>query len=72
MKKYSQEEIDEMQEAIPEWKRQAVTTFDESNLPDEKGLMGKAMRKAKSKISSSQFIQNLNQNEEFKKIKSQY
>lgn len=40
MKKYSQEEIDAMQEEIPEWKRQAVTTFDDAKLEEEKGLLG--------------------------------
>lgn len=69
MKKYSQEEIDAMQEEIPEWKRQAVTTFDDAKLEEEKGLLGWALGKAKNKISSSQFIKSLHDNEEFKKIK---
>ena len=53
MKKYSKEEIDAMQDEIPEWKWQAVTTFDESKLEDDKGLLGWAFGKAKTKISSS-------------------
>ena len=57
MKKYSSEEIDAMQEEIPEWKRQAMTTFDESKLEDEKGVLGRALGKAKTKISSTKFIQ---------------
>lgn len=61
-----------MQEEIPEWKWQAVTTFDESKLEDDKGLLGWAFGKAKTKISSSQFIKSLHDNDEFKKIKSQY
>jgi len=35
----------------------------------EKGILKRAMGKAKSKISSTNFIKNLNQSEEFKKLK---
>lgn len=73
MKEYSEEEMEEMQDQIPEWKRTSMTMVDEDLIEDERtGVFKRVMGKATSKIGSTKFVQNLNQTEEYRKFRKQY
>jgi len=71
MQKYSQEELEEMQDQIPEWKWTAMTVVTES--PEEKkGIVKKAIHKVGEKIKATSFMQKLSESEDYKKYKKQY
>lgn len=53
--KYSREELEEMQDQIPEWKRTAMTVVTE-NPEENKGVMKKAIHKVGEKIKATAFV----------------
>jgi uncharacterized protein YjbJ (UPF0337 family) len=72
MAQYTEEELKEMEEAIPEWKRGALVMQDEEVVEKKKGLFSRAFGKAKAKVGSSKFVQELNKSEEYKEFKKAY
>lgn len=72
-KKYSEEEIAEMQEEIPEWKRTAVQVVDESQQEDQKaGYLKKLFKKVGSKVSDSTVGKKVFESEEYKELMKKY
>jgi hypothetical protein len=56
MQKYSKEELEQMQDQIPDWKRTALVLKEED--PDEnRGIVKKAIHKVGEKIKQTAFIQ---------------
>ena len=55
--KYTQEELEELQLNIPEWKRNAMIVVDEEE--QKKGILKKAVHKVGEKIKGTVFIQKL-------------
>lgn len=72
MKKYTPEELEEMEASIPEWKKGALTVHEGADEEQSKGLFKRAMSNAKAKINKTKFIKDLHDNEDFKKLKQQY
>jgi hypothetical protein len=52
-KKYTEEEIEAMQQEIPEWKRGGIVIAGEEYVEDEGGLLKRTGRKLKQKISET-------------------
>lgn len=72
-KKYSEEEIEAMQEEIPDWKRTAVTMVDESQQEEQKsGYIKKLFKKVGSKVSDSSVGKKVFQSEEYKELMKKY
>lgn len=72
-KQYTEEELDEMQEQIPEWKRTAVTTVDEDKVQGENsGLFKKFYKKVGTKISDTSIAKKIVESEEYKEFKKKY
>ena len=70
MKEMTQEEIDAIQEQIPEWKRNAVVLQeDEPEEEKAKGIFGRAKAAAGDRIRSTTAVQNMMQSEEYKQLK---
>ena len=73
MQKYTEEEILEMQEEIPEWKRTSLVVNSEEEATEEKkGVFKKIWGKASSKVGSTSFVKNISKSEEYKKWKKEY
>ena len=70
---YTQEEIDQMQENIPDWKRTAVTVSDEAQRKEENsGLLIKLYRKVGQKVSDTEIAKKISESEEYKEFKKKY
>lgn len=70
---YTEEEIAEMQEAIPEWKRTAVTAVDEDQVQEEKtGFFRRLTRKIGSKVSDTTIAKKIVESEEYRDFKKKY
>ena len=70
---YTPEEIEEMQENIPEWKRTAVTMVDDQQVEEkEAGAFKKLYKKIGSKVSDTKIAKQIMQSEEYKNMKQKY
>lgn len=70
---YTEEELEEMQDQIPEWKRTAVTIADESKVEDKRsGLIKRLYKKVGSKVSDTSIAKQIMESEEFKEFKKKY
>lgn len=70
---YTPEEIEQMQEEIPEWKRTAVTMVDEDKVQEEHaGYIKKLYRKVSTKVSDTSVAKKIMESEEYKEIKKKY
>ena len=71
--KYSEEEIEQMQESIPDWKRTAVTVMDEeATSTKEDGYLKRLFKKAGSKVSDTSIGKKVLESEEYKEFKKKY
>lgn len=64
----SQEDIDRLEETIPDWKKGAVTLTDSQIKEEKAGLLGKLKKHVAKKISNTETAQQFYQSEEYKKI----
>ena len=72
-KQYSEEEIAQMQEEIPEWKRTAVTMVDEDKVQEEEaGALRRLYRKFGSQVSNTTIAQKIMESEEYKDFRKKY
>lgn len=69
-KKYDEnkEEIEKMQEEIPEWKRGAIVVTDQQAEEEKPGLLKRFSNKVKSKITSTSAAQEFMQSEQYKSV----
>lgn len=71
--KYTEEELEEMQESIPEWKRTAVTMVDEDEVEKkEAGYLRRLTRKVTSKISDTSIAKSISESEEYREFRKKY
>jgi hypothetical protein len=70
MKEYEEnkEEIEKMQEQIPEWKRGAVTISDKPPEEEKKGIFKRMTSKVTDKISKTKAAQEFMESEQYKNI----
>ena len=66
-KEYTPEELAEMEEEIPEWKRGAVVATDHE-VGDESGFFKRLGKSVGSKINETEYAKNFYESEEYKKI----
>jgi hypothetical protein len=72
-KEYSEEEIAQMQEEIPEWKRTAVTMVDDEKAQEEEaGALRRLYRKFGGKVSNTSIAQKIMESEEYKEFRKKY
>lgn len=64
----SQEHIENIQQQIPEWKRNAVTVTDQQAQEEKKGIFSRLAKGVKSKISETEAAKQFFDSEEYKKI----
>ena len=64
----SPEELEKLQEQIPEWKRGAVTMTDQTPHEERPGLFGRLGRKVKRSISDTDAAKQFYESEDYKKI----
>jgi hypothetical protein len=70
---YSEEEIKQMQDDIPDWKRTAVTMVDDDKVEErESGFVGKLYKKVGSSVSDSSIGKKIFESEEYKDFKKKY
>ena len=64
----SQEQVDQVQGEIPEWKRQALVVTDKEASADKAGLLNKLGQGVKSKIIQTQSAKQFLESEDYKKL----
>ena len=70
---YSQDEIDKMQENIPDWKRTAVTVVDETEEKEQdSNYFIRLYRKVGQKVSDTEIAKKIVESEEYKEFKKKY
>ena len=70
---YTEEEIEQMQEEIPDWKRTAVTMVDEEKLEAEQsGYLKRMYKSVGNKISDTSVAKKILESEEYKEFKQKY
>ena len=70
---YTEEEIAQMQEAIPEWKRTAITAVDEDQVQEERaGFFRRLTKKIGSKVNDTTIAKKIVESEEYRDFKKKY
>lgn len=64
----SQEEIDQLQQEIPEWKRQAMVVSDQQEPEERKGIFKRFGEGVSDRVSKTEAAQKFYQSEDYKKI----
>lgn len=64
----TQEEIDRLEEAIPDWKKGAVTVTDGKVQEEKQGLLKKLKKKVGKSIAGTEAAQQFYQSEEYKRL----
>lgn len=69
-KEMTPEEIEAMEESIPEWKRNAlvVASDDEGDAAEKRGILGRIKASAADKINQTEAAQKFYESEEYKKL----
>lgn len=64
----TEEELAEMEESIPEWKRSALVATESGEPVKKKGVFGRMKDSVKDKVYSTDQFKNFEQSEEYEKL----